>query len=134
MVSGPFAIVLFDGECVLCSANAQFILTHDRQRRFKLAAMQGEVGARLFRQYGLDPMDPDSILLIDGGEVLAGSDAVLGIFARLGWPWQALSFARIIPRVLRDPAYRWLARNRYRLFGKRETCWVPRPEHVDRML
>ena len=133
-MSGPFAIVLFDAECVLCSANAQFILTHDHKRRFKLAAMQGEVGSELFRQHGLDPDDPDTMLLIEEDRVYRASDAVLGICARLGWPWRALAAVRIIPRTLRDPAYRWLARNRYRLFGKRETCWVPQPEHADRLL
>ena len=134
MSAPPFAIVLFDAECVLCSANAQFILTHDKRHAMRLASMQGEVGAELFRKHGMDPADPQSILLIDGDTVYRDSDAVLGIYARLGWPWRLVSFARIVPRALRDPAYRWLARNRYRLFGKRETCWMPRPEDADRLL
>lgn len=130
--AGP--IVLFDGECVLCSANAQFILNNDRSRRFRLAAMQGEAGAALFRRHGIDPADPDTILLIDGETVLRDSDAVLGIYARLGWPWRIAALARVIPRGLRDPVYRWVARNRYRIFGRRETCWVPRPQDADRLL
>lgn len=132
MAANP--IVLFDAECVLCSANAQFILRFDRRRQFRLAAMQGEVGAGLFRAHGLDPTNPDTILLIEGARVLRDSDAVLGIYTRLGWPWRAAAAARIVPRVIRDPVYRWVARNRYRLFGKRQTCWVPRPEDADRML
>jgi len=130
----PPAIVLFDAECVLCSANAQFILTYDRARRFRLASMQGEVGAALFRAHGMDPANPDTILLIDGDIVRRDSDAVLAIYAGLGWPWRIAAAARIIPRPLRDPVYRWVARHRYRLFGKRATCWVPRPEHADRVL
>lgn len=133
-MQGTNPIVLFDAKCVLCSANAQFILTHDRARRFRLAAMQGEVGTALFRQHGMDPEDPDSILLIEGDTVLCDSDAVLGIYTRLGWPWRIAGLAKILPRALRDPVYRLIARNRYRIFGRRETCWLPRPEDRDRML
>lgn len=130
----PNPIVLFDAECVLCSANAQFILTYDRKKQFRLAAMQGEVGAGLFRAHGMDPKDPDTILLIEGDKVLRDSDAVIGIYTRLGWPWRVAGIAKIVPRGLRDPVYRWVTRNRYRIFGKRETCWVPRPEDRDRLL
>jgi predicted DCC family thiol-disulfide oxidoreductase YuxK len=79
---GP--IVLFDAECVLCSANAQFILTHDKAERFRLASMQGDVGASLFRAHGVDPSDPTSILVIDGSTVRKDSDAVLSIYEGLG--------------------------------------------------
>ena len=126
--------MLFDAECVLCSANAQFILTFDRKRRFRLASMQSQAGAALFRAHGIDPADPDTILLIDGDRVLQNSDAVIAIYAGLGWPWRIAAAARLIPRRLRDLAYRWVARNRYRIFGRRETCWVPRPEDAGRLL
>ena len=133
-MSSPHPIVLFDAECVLCSANAQFILTYDRARHFRLASMQGEVGAGLFRAHGMDPANPDTILLIEGDRVRRDSDAVLAIYAGLGWPWRVAAAARIIPRAVRDPLYRWVARNRYRIFGRRETCWVPRPQDADRVL
>ena len=121
-------IVLFDAECVLCSANASFILSHDRHNEFYLASMQGEVGAQLFRQHGLDPKDPTTILVIEGAKVRRDSDAVLSIYEGLGFPWFFVRIFRVIPRFLRDPIYRFVARNRYRIFGKRESCWVP-PEH-----
>ncbi|MFB0611236.1 thiol-disulfide oxidoreductase DCC family protein [Aurantiacibacter poecillastricola] len=130
----PCAIVLFDAECVLCSANAQFILKHDRKRHFRLASMQGETGMALYRKHGMDPSDPDTILLIEGDRVLRNSDAVLGIYHRLGWPWRITDVARLVPRALRDAVYLWVARNRYRLFGKRETCWLPNLEYRDRLL
>lgn len=132
LASGP--IILFDAHCVLCSANARFVLRFDRKRRFRLAAMQGDVGAELFRRNGLDPADPESILVVDGDRVWRDSDAVIAIYAGLGWPWRAAVAARLVPRGLRDPVYRWVARNRYRMFGRRETCWLPRPEFADRLL
>ncbi len=127
-------IILFDAECVLCSANAQFILSHDKVRRYRLASMQGEVGAELFRRHGIDPADPDTILVIDGERVLTDSDAVLSVYAGLGWPWRIAAAVRMVPRALRDPVYRWIARNRYRIFGRRDRCWLPKPEDADRVL
>jgi predicted DCC family thiol-disulfide oxidoreductase YuxK len=130
--AGP--IIVFDAECILCSANAQFVLRHDRTRHFRLASMQKEVGASLYRRFGIDPADPESMIVVEGDRLLKDSDAVLAIYAGLGWPWKAVSMLRAIPRFLRDPAYRWLARNRYRVFGRRATCWVPLPDDADRVL
>jgi predicted DCC family thiol-disulfide oxidoreductase YuxK len=130
--TGP--IILFDAECVLCSANAQFVLSHDRTKRFRLASMQGEVGSALYRRFGIDPANPDSIIVVDGEQMLRDSDAVLAIYAGLGWPWKVLSVFRIVPRFIRDPLYRMIARNRYRIFGKRDSCWLPAAEYRDRIL
>ncbi len=82
-------IIVFDALCVLCSANAQFVLRHDRRRRFRLASMQGPVGAALYRVHGIDPAEPDTIILVEGERVLRNSDAVLAIYAGCGWPWRA---------------------------------------------
>jgi len=127
-------VIVFDALCVLCSANAQFVLKHDRREHFRLASMQGEVGAGLYRRFGIDPADPESIILVEGDNVKRDSDAVLGIYAGLGWPWRAAAALRLVPRFLRDLVYRWIARNRYRLFGRRETCWLPTPEQARRVL
>lgn len=132
--TGPGPIVLFDAECVLCSANAQFILRQDRQGRFRLASMQGQVGAAIYRHHGMDPADPSTILVIEGDRVRRDSDAVLSIYEGLGLPWAMLSVVRIVPAVVRDPAYRWVARNRYRIFGRRDVCWVAPPELRHRIL
>jgi predicted DCC family thiol-disulfide oxidoreductase YuxK len=129
---GP--IILFDAECILCSANAQFVLRHDRAGYFRLASIQGATGAALCRAHGIDPHDPVSMLIVEGDHVRRDSDAVLSIYEALGLPWRLLSFFRLVPTALRDPAYRWVARNRYRLFGKRETCWVAPPEYRARIL
>ena len=123
------AVILFDAVCVLCSANARFVLERDREERFVLASMQSDVGAELFRANGLDPSDPSSILVIEGpaggGRVRKDSDAVIAIYEGLGWPWRAARVFRLVPAFLRDPIYHPIARNRYRIFGKRESCWVP---------
>ncbi|MBX3664072.1 MAG: thiol-disulfide oxidoreductase DCC family protein [Burkholderiales bacterium] len=129
---GP--IVVFDAMCVLCTANAQFVLRHDRHGRFRLASMQGEAGAALYRQFGIDPANPDTLIVVDAGRVLRNSDAVLAIYAGLGWPWKSLTVFRVVPQWVRDSLYRWIARNRYRIFGRRERCWIPTPDQVNRVL
>jgi predicted DCC family thiol-disulfide oxidoreductase YuxK len=129
---GP--IVLFDAQCVLCSASAHFILTHDKAERFRLASMQGEVGASLFGlTVSTRPTRPAS-LVIDGSTVRKDSDAVLSIYEGLGYPWRLVSVLRIIPAQVRDPLYRLIARNRYRWFGQRATCWVAPERFRSRML
>lgn len=127
-------IVLFDAECVLCSANAQLILTNDHRQLFLIASMQGEVGARLFEENGLDPKDPSTILVIEEGRVRTDSDAVLSIYENLRFPWNLMRVFRLVPDALRDPIYRFIARNRYRLFGRRETCWLPAERYKSRIL
>lgn len=131
-------IIVFDAMCVLCSVNARFVLRYDRRGRFRLASMQGEVGATLYRRFGIDPADPDTLIVVPGGiggdRALRDSDAVIAIWSGLGWPWRALAVVRLVPRVVRDPLYRLIARNRYRLFGRRETCWLPTPEQAARVL
>ena len=127
-------IVLFDALCLLCSANAQFILTHDRSHQLMLASVQSEAGIALCRRFGVDPDDPETLLFVRGGQALHDSDAIIAIWRALGWPWQALTVAAFVPRMVRDPLYRWVARNRYRLFGRRTTCWLPDPAWRDRLL
>lgn len=134
MIETEGPIIVFDAECVLCSANARFVLRHDRSGLFRLASMQGEVGTALYRRFGIDPKDPDTLIVVTGNAALRDSTAVFAIWSGLGWPWRAMTVFRLVPRPLRDAVYRLIARHRYRLFGKRETCWVPRAEQADRVL
>lgn len=131
---GHRPIILFDAECVLCSVNAQFVLRHDKAGYFRLASMQGYVGAEIYRRHGMDPTNPASMLVVEGDRVRQDSDAVLSIYEALGMPWRLVAIVRVIPAFLRDPVYRFVARNRYRWFGKRERCWVAPPEYRDRIL
>jgi predicted DCC family thiol-disulfide oxidoreductase YuxK len=130
--TGP--IILFDAECVLCSANAQFILKHDTLGRFHLASMQGAVGNMLFERHGVDPADPSTLIVVQGESVRFNSDAVLSIYEGLGLPWRLVAVFRVVPAVVRDAIYGWVARNRYRIFGRRQTCWVAPPEFRNRVL
>jgi len=127
-------IIVFDAECLLCSANAQFVLDHDQRGRFLLASMQGEAGSALYRRFGIDPANPDTLIVVEGDRARRDSDAILAIWAGLGWPWRAGAIFRLVPRLLRDSVYRWVARNRYRLFGRRDACWLPDPAFRDRLL
>jgi predicted DCC family thiol-disulfide oxidoreductase YuxK len=134
-IAAAHPIIVFDAQCVLCSANAQFVLRHDRRGHFRLASMQGEVGAALYRRFGIDPGDPESMIVVEGTRLYRDSDAILAIYAGLGGPWRALSaIGRLMPRILRDPMYRWIARHRYRLFGRREVCWAPSAKDAERVL
>jgi predicted DCC family thiol-disulfide oxidoreductase YuxK len=133
-MSDPHPIILFDGVCVLCTANARFVLRHDRHGYFRLASVQSEAGQALCRRFGVDLENPETMLVIEGDHARRNSDAVLAIAEGLGWPWQAAGVLRAIPRGWRDALYRRVARNRYRLFGKRETCWLPSPEQKERIL
>lgn len=96
--------------------------------------MQGEFGTAIMQHCGVDPEDPDTLIVIDGGTVFRDSDAVIEIWTRLGFPWRALALFRIVPHRLRDPIYRWIASNRYRLFGRKERCFMPDPHFSDRLL
>ncbi len=130
----PFPVLLFDGVCNLCNASVQWVLPRDKAGLFRFAALQSEVGQDLLQHLGLDAGALDTVTLVDGNRVFTRSDAALEILRRLGRPWSWLSILRWLPRPLRDGLYNWVARNRYRWFGRREECWLPRPEWKTRFL
>ena len=127
-------IVLFDGVCNLCNGSVQFILRHDPAARFRFASLQSPVGQDLQARFGMDPGRLDSVILVEGDRWYKESDAALRIARGMSGAWKALAAFRVIPRPIRDAAYRLIARNRYRWFGKQETCWLPTPELRGRFL
>lgn len=127
-------VVLFDGVCNLCNGSVQFILERDRRRTFRFASLQSEAGRALMAAHGLDPDALNSVVLIEGGRARQESSAALGIVKHLPGAWKLLRVLAAIPRPLRDAVYRRIARNRYRWFGKQETCWLPTPELRERFL
>jgi predicted DCC family thiol-disulfide oxidoreductase YuxK len=127
-------IIIFDGKCVLCSAFAQFILKSDRNHRFRLLAAQTPLGAALYAHFKLDPVNYETNILLENGQAWLKSEGSIRIFARLGLPWSLVSGARLLPRGPRDRLYEVLARNRFRWFGVRNTCYLPDPSQADRFL
>lgn len=127
-------VIVFDGVCALCSRWVRFLLRFDRAGRYRFAAMQGAHGRRLLSAHGLDPDDPMSFLLLEDGRALTDSDAILRVLAGLGGPWRLATSARLLPRRWRDAAYRALARNRYRWFGRHDACYLPTPAQAARFL
>jgi predicted DCC family thiol-disulfide oxidoreductase YuxK len=129
-------IVLFDGVCNLCNGTVQFIIRRDPQGRFRFASQQSEAGRELLRKHGLLEVGgvAQSIVVLEGERVYLESDAALRILYRLGGAWRLAHALWIVPRPLRDWIYRLVARNRYRLFGRREQCMIPTPELRQRFL
>lgn len=127
-------IVVFDAECLLCSGWVQFLLRHDRRARLRFASMQTDAGRALLDRAGIDTLAPDTFLLVEGDRFRTQTHAIFHVLHALGWPWRLAWALWIIPAPLRDAAYRSLARNRYRWFGRRETCWLPEPRHDARFV
>jgi len=130
----PNPVIVFDGVCLLCNRWVQFILRHDTRRQFMFAAMQSEIGKQLLVKHGLSPDDPMSFLLVDeqGGHI--STNAIIRILTGFGGIWKIAVVLRVIPAFLRDSAYRKIARNRYRWFGKRDSCMVPTTETASRFI
>lgn len=131
----PQPLYFFDGYCVLCSGFVQFCFRHDGDGTLKFASAQSPLGARVLDALGLPTNTLDrTILLVEDNEVFSRSTAILRSLRHLrGWPrW--LVPLRLVPRLIRDPIYDLIARNRYRWFGQRSTCFVPTPETRSRFI
>jgi predicted DCC family thiol-disulfide oxidoreductase YuxK len=125
---GP--IILFDGVCNLCTASVRFVIERDSRRRFRFASLQSAAAERL-----LGARDQlESMVLVADGKTYRRSTAALLIARRLDGAWPLLAVFLAIPRPLRDAVYDFIGRRRYRMFGKRDTCWAPRPELAERFL
>ena len=133
-------IVFYDGVCGLCNRLVQFLLKRDRNDRLRFASLQSEFATRVLSRHGIDPGDLDTLHVVENYEepsegVLNRSDAVLRATGELGGLWSLAAIAgSIIPRPLRDLFYRFVAKNRYRVFGKSETCMLPEPRHRAKFL
>ena len=129
------AIVLFDGECNLCDGLVQFLIQRDATgERFRYAAQQSEAGRALLAEQAMIPDLQDTIVVIADGKRFTHSDAALAILRRMPFPWSLLSIGIILPKPIRDYLYRFVAKNRYRWFGKRDQCMLPTPERKARFL
>ena len=127
-------IIIFDGECVLCSRFVRFVLAHDRAASMRFLAAQTPLGQALYRHFGLESRDYETYVLLEAGSARVKSDAALRIFALLGPPWSLLAAGRVVPRLVRDAAYDFIARHRIRWFGARKACYAPGPEEAGRFI
>ncbi len=129
---GP-ALILYDGDCVLCSGWFRFVAQRDTQRKFMFTAIQSAYGRALAQRYGIDPDNPQSnAVLIDGIAHLRSDSAIAALSALPGYSW--IGAFRVVPKFIRDPLYSMIARNRYRWFGRNEACWLGGAEYADRVI
>lgn len=127
-------LIVFDGVCVLCNGFARFVAQRDPGNRFRFAEAQSPLGGALFRHYGLDDSDFETNLLIQDGRAYGRMEAFVEIVRQLGWAWPAVSAVLVMPRPARDWIYERIARNRYRIFGRYETCPIDRDDAVGERL
>ena len=117
-------VILFDGVCIFCSRWVQFVVARDKAARFRFTPIQSDYGTRLAQAVGIDASDPDTNAVIHGGVPYMKSDGALTVLSLLpGWGWTRALF--VVPRFIRDGVYNVIAKNRYRIFGKYDTCIVP---------
>jgi predicted DCC family thiol-disulfide oxidoreductase YuxK len=127
-------IVLFDGVCKFCNRSVNFLIDHDSRGRLRFAALQSETGQALLRRFRLRTNDFDTLVLVQGRHCSTRSTAALRAASYLDGPWRFLEALLLMPAFLRDPLYNFLARNRYRWFGRLDACRVPTPELKARFL
>jgi predicted DCC family thiol-disulfide oxidoreductase YuxK len=128
------ALILFDGECGLCSRLVDFLLARDRKGRFRFAPQQSKAGGEVLAKCAADEENTDTIVLMENGRCFFRSAAVLRILRKLPGPWPVLYLFIAVPRPIRDLVYRWIARRRHRWFGRREVCASPGEKYKDRFL
>lgn len=127
-------ILLFDGVCNLCNGFVQFVIQRDPQAKFRFTALQSAVGQQLLQEARMPTEELSTVVLWENGTFYTHSDVPLRVARRLGGWWVLWTGFTIIPKVLRDAIYNWIARNRYRWFGKKESCMIPTPELRARFL
>ena len=126
-------VILFDGVCIFCSRWVRFVAARDKPARFRFTAIQSPYGTRLAAALGIDAGDPDTNAVVHGGVAYFKSDAALTVLSALpGWGWARALF--LVPKPLRDGVYSLVARNRYRIFGKYDECFVPDAEMRARVM
>lgn len=127
-------VLAFDGICVLCNGFVRFLIRHDPSERFHFASSTSAAGSAIFAAEGQDPDNPVSVVLVDGERRYVESDAIIRALIALGGIWRVAALARIVPRPLRDAGYRFVARNRYRWFGRLDSCPLPNSALANRFL
>jgi predicted DCC family thiol-disulfide oxidoreductase YuxK len=126
--------ILFDGVCNLCNGFVQFVIARDPSARFRFAALQSPAAASLLKDAGVTAPLPDSIVLVQDDRVYVRSSAAVRILRGLRFPWPLFYALVVVPRVVRDPVYDYIAAHRYQWFGRRDVCMIPTPDLRRRFL
>lgn len=126
--------ILFDGVCNLCNGAVTFVIKRDKKSQIKYAALQSETGQRLLKQFNLSANIFNSFIFIEDGIAYTQSTAALKVCKYLTAMWPLLYGFIIVPGFIRDRIYKWIAKNRYKWFGKQEQCMIPTPELKERFL
>ncbi len=127
-------ILIFDGVCELCNASVDFIIKREKQPDLLFTANQNPAGIELLTQFGESPEDVSTLFLVQDGKLYQRSTAALKLARMLKLPWNIFYVFIIVPRFIRDPIYSFIAKRRYKLFGKKETCRIPTQEEIARFL
>jgi predicted DCC family thiol-disulfide oxidoreductase YuxK len=127
-------VILFDGVCKLCNAWSTFLIKHDKQHAFKLCSVQSDEGKALLLHFGFPSEFYETMLYVEGNQCFQQSDAFFQVMLKLGYPWKLVCVFWVIPKKLRNWLYDRIALNRYRIFGKYDSCILPSPDHEARFL
>jgi predicted DCC family thiol-disulfide oxidoreductase YuxK len=122
------AIILFDGVCNFCNSSINFVIKHDKKDRFRFASLQSDTGKKILEQFEEDTTTTASVILIENSGLYKRSTAILRIARHLGGAYLLLYGFIIVPRFIRDAVYNFIARNRYKWFGKKDSCMIPTEE------
>jgi predicted DCC family thiol-disulfide oxidoreductase YuxK len=132
MQNGP--VILFDGVCNLCDSSVQFVIKHDKDKVFSFASLQSESGQKLLEEYHLPKSEFNSFVLVENGKAYTKSSAALMVAKKLSGPVKLLYGLKIVPVFIRNTVYNLIAKNRYRWFGKKDSCMIPTPSLQSRFL
>jgi predicted DCC family thiol-disulfide oxidoreductase YuxK len=127
-------IILFDGVCNFCNSSVNFVIERDKKSTIKFAALQSDAGQQLLQQFNLPTNQFNSFVYIEGGKLFTESTASLRVVKNLPAPWPVVYGFIIVPKFIRDGIYKWIAKNRYKWFGKKDQCMIPSPEIRSRFL
>ena len=124
----PYPVILFDGVCNLCTGTVQFVIKHDPKHHFRFSSLQSEFGQQVMKEFNLPTAEFGSFILLEKGEIFTKSSGALRVSNKLNAGWPLLYAFMIVPPFIRNGVYNWIAKNRYKWFGKKEECWIPTAE------
>jgi predicted DCC family thiol-disulfide oxidoreductase YuxK len=133
-ISTNYELILFDGVCNFCNASINFVIDHDPEKHFKFAALQSDIGQEILTKFNKNTKDFDSVILLKGNQLYQKSEAALEITKHLSGFWKYLSIFGILPTFFLNFFYDIIAKNRYKIFGKADSCRMPTPELRERFL